>query len=310
MKKIISILSVLTLLCLCGCGSGNDANPLGATPPLTSAETRTDSTITEDFESQSQGTTVHSYDPKDYKNPKRRTSQNSMSVNHHAKTVDEVLENIQDQGLIASGFAYGNRTSVEESLYYATKTQFKIDHVFYGNASPEDTITINESYLLKVDENGEPYIRCISENHSYLQNNEYVLVILKPSFKNDGAYATVHKALPVSEDCNEWSEEYLDSLLDYFRGDTSTYRIPTDTVYMYNGYPVLETAPDWPQRDISNEALIEEMQDNLLIYLATELKIKIWPTEHINYNGNHTGSSINSMIKWQYPKEQAEAKLR
>ncbi|MBQ7089533.1 MAG: hypothetical protein IJN82_00270, partial [Clostridia bacterium] len=152
--------------------------------------------------------------------------------------------------------------------------------------------------------------QCISKNHSYLQNNEYVLAILKPSFRNDGAYATVHKALPVSEDCDEWNEEYLDSLLDYFRGDTSTYRYPKDTVLTHNGYPVIVEAPDWPQRDISNEDLLEEMQDNLLIYLATELKIKIWPADHINYNGNHTGSTIRNIIRWQYPKEQAEAQLR
>ena len=82
---------------------------------------------------------------------------------------------------------------------------------------------------------------------------------------------------------------------------SSTYKIPENLVYTVNGYPVIQTPPGWPQRDISNEDLIEEMKENVLFYIATELKLKIWPTEHVNYVGNHGGSASDSMYYWQYP---------
>ncbi|MBQ8894816.1 MAG: hypothetical protein IJ043_10475 [Clostridia bacterium] len=39
----------------------------------------------------------------------------------------------------------------------------------------------------------------------------------------------------------------------------------------------------WPERDISNEALLAEMSGNILLHTATEYKIAIWPYGHKNY---------------------------
>jgi len=48
------------------------------------------------------------------------------------------------------------------------------------------------------------------------------------------------------------------------------------------------------------------MQDNLFIYLATEMKVKIWPTTHINYTGEFPGISGTGTAQWQLPEAQAK----
>lgn len=305
MKVTVLLFIVLTLLGLCGCQANKpqaEGSPDVLTAPNFPNEKEQEGVIMDAVQAVG-GTAVPAYDPKDYADLPTRTNTTAILSDTTPKTTAQLQEQLGTSGLIVSGYATGNRISYDEDGAFYTKAQFIIDRVFLGSVSPGTTITVSEGYVVRENKK-ETFIYAYDPEHSYLQNDEYVLLIAKPSKLAPGCYTPIHNPLPIATDCAEWSEEYLDRLLDYFRGDPSTYVRPQDEVYTENGYLIKEEAPDWPRREISNEEMIAELQDNLLIYLATELRIKIWPTEHINYVDEHCGRTKHNMQRWQLPESQ------
>ena len=322
--KRIQILCLFLALCLCGCAakqeSADSFDTLTA-PEFTAPSEETEAPPADDAEIPAEelpdgvppaGQALSTYDLDDYGTLRTHSYTMGTIVNVAPKTVEEIMERIGPNGLIVSGYAIGERIGVEknETSFY-TKTQFKVDHVFYGEAVSGESITIMEDYILKANEK-EVFIYRIGRTNSFLRNEEYVLLLLTPTGSSyPGMYTPARFAMPVAEDCDEWSEDYLDSLLDFFRGDPATYAYGEDgarsfTVKNADGTEreVIYYQPGkrWPQREISNEALIEEMQDNLLVYLATEFKIKIWPTEHVNYVPAHNSGTQAQLNPWQFPQ--------
>ncbi|MBQ3085160.1 MAG: hypothetical protein IJC46_06905 [Clostridia bacterium] len=324
--KRIQILCLFLVLCLCGCAAKQesaDSFETLTTPEFTAPSEEKESTQADDADITADEApdgcaplnshVLPTYDLDDYGYLKSYTYSMGTVIDTTPQTVDKIMEMMGPNGLIVSGYAFGERTGIEKTdINFHTRTQFKVDHVFYGNVASGDTIVIKEDYVLK--SNGkETYIYSMGQPYSFLKNGEYVLMILRQAKSLEpGVYGPVRNAMPVAEDCDEWSEDYLDSLLDFFRGDPATYAYGEDGMRSYT-----VTDPDgskreviyyqpgkrWPQREISNEALIEEMQDNLLVYLATEFKIKIWPTEHVNYVPAHNGGTQAQLNPWQFPKE-------
>lgn len=222
------------------------------------------------------------------------------------KTTDGIMADIGENGLILSGQAVGNRISYKnKNGKYRSLMQFKVDHVFYGDMQAGETITVADVPILLLDENDKPYY--ISPNHRILQNGEYVLLLLSSEKEDNGAYKLAYPYLTVGKDCADWSEESLTQLLDYYRGDPSTYKelgeyTEIQEAYDENGNLYYKEkhrdAYVWPKKDLSNEAMIEELKDNLLIRLASEYKIKIWPELHINYKGSNDWFLKCHLSRW------------
>lgn len=306
-KRTLSIILLIALLCLGGCtakeptlsptGSTIENETENKTPPITSTE--------ESFSSDAPAVdppALGIYDPEEYTDVPTRQDESAMVVDISSKTVSELLERAGEDLIVVTGRAYGNREGIYKSFnYFYTRTLFEIDKVFAGNVTPNTTITINEGYVMRSD-GTDTFLYCLNPyTHSYLKNGEYVLMLLRPSpYPEIEGYITSHNQIPIGEDCDEWSEEYLTRMLDFFRGDSSTFRVKkayVDTAA--NGLPIYVEPPKWQPREISNEDLIAEMKENLLIYLATELKIKIWPTSHVNYEENHCDLTKRNLSKWQ-----------
>ena len=321
MKRISIFCIIMLLLTLCGCQKqpepdnipkANHSNINAAQSEKNEPEQPQDTSSTEpiiDGIESNSGEAVSSYDPADFSDAPIRTPNSSLVLDISPKTVTEIINAVVPNGLIVTGRAYGTRVSYDDGINSGTKTNFLIDHVFYGDVLSGNTVTVSEGYVLRTD-GEETFIDCLSNNYSYLQNDEYVLLLLMPSTILEGCYTPAQFALPIGEDCTEWSESYMTSLLDYFRGDKSVYAHPEDYSYtktfqFKNGkteeMPVYVIAQIWPQKNLSDAEMIAEMQDNLLVYLASEYKIKIWPTEHVNYSGTHCARTVSNMAKWQYP---------
>jgi len=329
MKRISIFCIIMLLLTLCGCRKEltSDKTLIAGGSSIKAEHTEESKPIEEETEQPQEdnsnemiisgiedvsGIALSSFDLSDYPNLDSRISSNFSYMDISPQTAEEIMNAVGTTGLIVTGYAYGTRVNagLEETKTICTKTKFLIDHVFYGDALAGETIIIGEDYELRNNDNDEVFLYSISRNYSFLQDNEYVLLVLEAYPEISDCYFPTQRALPIGEDCTEWSESYMTSLLDYFRGDKSVYAHPEDYSYtktfqFKNGkteeLPVYVTAQIWPQKNLSDAEMIAEMQDNLLVYLASEYKIKIWPTEHVNYSGTHCARTVSNMAKWQYP---------
>ena len=206
------------------------------------------------------------------------------------KTYETVMDSIGEDGLIVVGSAFGQREGqLIRTHIPTTKTQFKIEKVIYGTA-PGDTVTVMEHYFPDfTDDNtqGEPCI-CLEMPYSFLKNNNRVLLFLKKDPAEENLYNQVYYCLPVPKNYTEYSEEGLNSLLDYYRGEESAYK---------KGY-----AKRWPQVTRSNDEVLEEQTDNVLVQLAVNQKILIWPDGHANFEGCSFPYQVRQGLReWSYP---------
>lgn len=195
---------------------------------------------------------------------------------------ETVMDSIGEDGLIVVGSAFGEREGLMNPYYMPfTKTQFKIEKVLYGTA-PGDTVTVTEYYFPDFTTENSREAPCIcygTRFYSFLKNNNRVLLFLKKNTidylekgtEKEHLYAQAYYSLPVPKNYTEYSEEGLNSLLDYYRGEETAYK---------KGY-----AKRWPQGTRSNDEVLEEQTDNVLVQLAVNQKILIWPDGHANFEG-------------------------
>ncbi|MBQ3084912.1 MAG: hypothetical protein IJC46_05630 [Clostridia bacterium] len=227
-------------------------------------------------------------------------------------TIDEetsysdLMEWIGEDGIIVAGYVTGLREShtSDYQLGY-TLTKFQITDLYYGDAPSE--IRIKEPYCLKADENNEWYFSKRETDRAVrLTNGERFLLALQ---KNEeyGCYIRQY-SIKITEDYRDYSEDYKTHLLNFFRGDRSEYAEQgedTSRIEYYlneNNEEVAYYVPSenirisyWPKRDISDEALLEELQENVVVRLITDYKIKIWPYGHKNYTfGPDSGQFVKS----------------
>ena len=214
-----------------------------------------------------------------------------VEFDYSRKTYDMVMDSIGEDGLIVVGSAFGERNGVRREPFNtpSTLTQFKIENVIYGTA-PGDTITVVENYFPDFTSNnslGEPCI-CYTYLYTYLKDNGRVLLFLKKNKNFEDRYNLAYYCLPVPENYAEYSKEGLGSLLDYYRGEESAYK---------KGY-----AKRWPQVTRSNEDVLKDQQDNILVRLATDHKVLVWPDGHTNFEGFSVPFMVRQGLReWSYP---------
>ena len=165
MKKTALFCIILTILSLCACEK--KAEPQTEKMEVLASDFATEKE--QEFVDPSIGEVVASYDPKDYQNLRRYGLETATVVDTSPQTIEEILAVVHDGGLIVTGKAYGLRESIDDPLYYGTKTLFEVDHVFYGDVEPGEAIIVQEDYLVKEGEKGA-YLFSLTKHYSYLQN--------------------------------------------------------------------------------------------------------------------------------------------
>ena len=215
----------------------------------------------------------------------------------------DYMKLLSSNGIIVAGYATGRRESHDTSkpyipedgqseyfspTYEYTTTQFHVTDIYYGTPKG-DTLPIREWYTLELDEENRALFYSYSIARSnILRNGEQMLMFLRwdPETQH---YCKIKKPIPLMPDYRNYNDAYLSSVLDFYRGDRTEYRKNASPD------PTLLEAADperlskytqtfyWPKREISDEALLEEMSDHLLIRLATDYKIALWPYGHRNF---------------------------
>lgn len=209
------------------------------------------------------------------------------------KTYSTVMKKVGDDGLIVAGYASGLRETHDGKYLPHTLTEFNVTDVYYGE--PETSkLKISEGYSL-CEEDGKFIISFFSDHLSWLENGKQVLLFLGEG--SDGYLVPKFDPIPLGEDYRNYNEEYESSLLDFFRGKRSEYLNQTETnepqelsyrvnengeVEYYFDASSYEPTFSWPQQDASDEELLAELVENVIVRAAMDYKVVIWPYGHKN----------------------------
>ena len=231
-----------------------------------------------------------------------------------ARTYTELMEKLETQnGIIVSGKAYGLRKRYyHKSNLPFTETSFQIEKTYYGTVSEREIIII-EPYT-RIEEKQTTYIEYAGPQYSMLKDNQKVLMFLLPY--REGVYYPCYYELPLPEDYQDYDETAQKELLDFYRGNKEMYPeefkditpgVQKEVIELPGGAVeeryILTESPYWPERDISDEALLEEMSEHILVRLATEYKIKIWPENHIRFSSVQDRLSAKGIRELSTPKD-------
>lgn len=233
-----------------------------------------------------------------------------------ARTYSELTQELDyDNGIIVAGYAHGLRKRFPEKImFYRTETTFRVEQVYYGTLTQTE-ITIIEPYY-PVMKGERLCIQCSGYEYSMLKNHQKVLMFLCPT-NQEGVYFPVYYELPLPEDYQDYDETAQKELLDFYRGKKEAYpeelrhntqRIEKEIIEFPDGtvqeqyYMVGSAGPVWPERNISDEALLEEMRDHILIRLATDFKIKLWPKNHLRFSSKQDRPSDEGIRKLSEPE--------
>ena len=221
-----------------------------------------------------------------------------------AETESDLMKRLQDGGVLVAGYATGLREGHTKGTY--TLTNFIVEKVYYGSCS--SSIKVEESFVVK-SENGCNYVDYFGLDYSMLKNNQPVLLCLAKT-KKEGVYWPVYFEIPLPADYQSYDETYLTAFLDFYRGKRSVYEYSEQRVEKITKSNPDGTVSDvyieyggnyWPEREISNEALIEEMSEHILVRLVTEYQIKIWPYGHKEYAANGLPENAAGLKILSYP---------
>lgn len=211
-------------------------------------------------------------------------------------TYEDVMAKVGEKGLVVAGRAHGSREGHYETGVDAyTLTSFTVEHVFYGETDTSE-IEVVEGYAM-IEEEGKTYCYVPSGYTTKLKNDQLVLLYLAPSIQNvENQYYVAYpqETIELQEGYLDYSEDYIDRFCAYYKGDRSVYQYPERTTEkitftLDSGTKFEETLvyfdEYWPQRDLSNEALLEELSQHedlgMMIQTIQAFQVRIWPRYHV-----------------------------
>ncbi len=207
-------------------------------------------------------------------------------------TLSAMKEELGETGSIIAGRAFGTRESPAPNNF--TLTSFSVEKVYWGKDVPSE-ITVIERYALRYDEDNNPYLFTYGYECDQLENDQPTLLFIQPSDLSPTTYRIHYVPFPLPADHQSYTDEYLTEFLDYFRGDRSAYQYPeptTSEAIIGGDHLTVEYGGTyWPEQDISDEELLQQLGDHLIVRLAAELKIKLWPYVHREYGANNLPTS-------------------
>ena len=194
------------------------------------------------------------------------------------------LERFLERNVVI-GRAFGKRVCSSGSTF----TQFEIVEVLNGDLT-QGVITILEAYA--PDESTKT-IDMYFES-TMLLNDQLVLLILGNEFSGGHSgsyYMPDYHQIQLPEDYKAYDDAYRTELFDYFRykpgtrkqradGKTGIEKVTTETgtvIYYYGG--------DEKELNYTDEEMAEKLSECILYRLADRYKIKIWPGDHVRFEG-------------------------
>ena len=174
-----------------------------------------------------------------------------------------------------------------------------VTDTYYGKAA--ESVKVRELYFLMKDEFGNDVYYDMPKNKVLrLQNNVQSLLFLYK--EQDGSYRMACTFIPLMPDYRDYNDAYVESLCDFYRGDPSLYisengewRNECETIYIDpktgKVSPWLSKKTwqvhFWPKQEATNQEILEQFHENVVVRSATEFKIAIWPFGHKNYNNEN-----------------------
>ena len=266
----------------------------GAQPPMVFLST----------EETEQGQVIH-YQDQDWSGMPEYTNSLAVTVGW-PQCWSEIKNAMGEDGLIVAGSAYGIREGYCDKGY--TLTNFNIQKVYYGNEL-NSVIKIQEQFIASSRDNRN-YIYSVTGSHTLLKDHQLVVLFLAKSNELKNEYIPVWYEFPLPADYQTYNESYLTNFLDFYRGNRSAYEYSEMEIVQKekkNPDGTVELLEEiyggnyWPEREISNEALIEEMSEHILVRLVTEYQIKIWPYGHKEYAANGLPENAAGLKILSYP---------
>ncbi len=295
MKRFfISILIIALLISLCGCKATDPLYGEDSAKVDTYIEKTEPGDSTEDSPQtapEPEKTTLR-YEAEDLKGVPLSKATENVTLSIFYATFSAVKKGLGETGSIIAGRAFGTRESPAPN--YFTLTSFTVEKVYWGKDVPSE-ITVIEPYVLRYDEDNNPRILTYGYECDQLENDLPTLLFIQPSDLSPTTYSICYIPIPLPADHQSYTDEYLAEFLDYFRGDRSAYQYPevTTSEVIIDGHPITAEygGTYWPRQDISDEELLRQLEDHLIVQLAAELKIKLWPYEHREYGANDLPTS-------------------
>ncbi|MBQ6823034.1 MAG: hypothetical protein IJP27_00130 [Clostridia bacterium] len=221
----------------------------------------------------------------------KNISQNS-DVYFAPTTFSEILRHINGNASVLIGHAVGERTCFYKEDDWYSHTRFKIDKVLEGDITDSE-ITILEGFYPYETEK-ERYLLYDSVS-PILRNDQPTLVIaykMHSEKYGKNIYNLWYGQMPLPKDYNDYSEEYLTELLDYYRNKPGTStksagKTGAEEVTLEDGQEaIIYYGPPKKELNYSNEEMLELMKEQVLVQLAVRYKVKIWPKYHVKFDKN------------------------
>ncbi|MBQ6823819.1 MAG: hypothetical protein IJP27_04135 [Clostridia bacterium] len=205
-----------------------------------------------------------------------------------------IMQKIEKDGLIAAGYAVGERKGSSDPSQVYTDTTVRLEKVFYGTEKKTE-ITVREQYTV-YEYQGRLCFTEYSSPDEKLVNDRLVLLFL---YKDDkGLYRQACEAFPLTEDYADYDEkEYIGSLCAFYRGDRSVYMnggerwfVESTVKYYHDDGKVYEEPITyeyggnvWPECNLSDAEVLAALNENVLVQTAVNHKVVLWPYGHKNY---------------------------
>ena len=212
-------------------------------------------------------------------------------------SLEEYRRFLKEGGLIVAGRLEGERESHYKEIdvfpgdEIYTLADLRVEHVFAGKVKEGEVLKLREDYYPLYIDSWFPY----RYTHNFtkgpvkpLDNGRLRLFLLQKCDRKGSRYELAHPVRILQEDYLDYDEDYLNSLLDYYRGDPEAC-YPTfgdeSATYKEDG-TVERICSDGVNRelDVPNEQIYEEkIAHSVFLNLVVDHKIKIWPEDHKNY---------------------------
>ncbi len=211
-----------------------------------------------------------------------------------------------DKGIILAGYAFGKRHGYLGKEIY-TLTEFQVEKVYMGQVEAR-SIRIRENYCPNTM-GGEEVLQYQGHRFTQLKDGQKTLLYLLPT-KMAGVYEPIYYEIPLPEDYQNLSDTEKGEIFAFYRGDPAVYKkVPGES------YTEMVQNPDgtismvhhiageqyWPERTLSNEELLRELQEHILLQTVEEYHIKIWPMGHIRYSAKENSFSKEGMVSLSIP---------
>ncbi|MBQ7089681.1 MAG: hypothetical protein IJN82_01025 [Clostridia bacterium] len=185
-----------------------------------------------------------------------------------------------EERLVAVGTVDAIRAVADKDIYVA----MQVNELLHGDVA-EDRVVVSRGISLESREN-EEYFTDHSADTATLEQRllpeEKRLYVLGESKYNAGVYYCRLSPIVLPTDYQDFDEEYVSELLDYYRGKQYENQEKKDPTKTESGEMIYHAVlnPYKEYKNYTDEQMMELLEDQLLVQIALRYKIKIWPQDN------------------------------